>query len=115
MKDSEGLESIWNSSGIHLDEFSAQEVEYGVFLKDFDDFEEFPNILDNPEGRIETNRACAQSGLGAIGIGPNPDWAQCRLRPIRIGRKPDLSQSGLGQVPIRHSGLSRMLGNCSKS
>ena len=82
----QGLESIWNSSGIHLDEFSAQEVEYGVFLKDFYDFEEFPNSLHNPEGRIGT---C-----------PNPDWDKSGLRPIPIGRNRHCAQSGLGPIEI---------------
>ena len=45
----EGLESIWNCSGIHVDEFSVREVEYGVVLKHSDDFEQFSSILDSPE------------------------------------------------------------------
>ena len=94
----EGLESIWNSSGIHLDDFSAGEVEYGVVLKDF---EQFPSILDSPEGQIGTS--------------PNPDWDFSGFLPIRIGRNPEKSPSGWGEVPICPSGLSRMLGNCSKS
>ena len=67
----EGVESIWNCFGIHLDEFSAREIEYGFILKDFDDFEQFPSILDSPEGRIGT---C-----------PNPDWDGSGFVPIRIG------------------------------
>ena len=59
------MEPIWNSSEIHLDEFSGREVEYGVILKDFDDFEQFPSILDSPEGHIGD---FSQSGLGHIGI-----------------------------------------------
>ena len=67
-----GLEWIWNSSGIHWDEFPAREVEYDVILKDFDDFEQIPSILDSPEGQIGTS--------------PHPDWDKSGFLTIRIGR-----------------------------
>ena len=42
-------------SGIHLVEFSAREIEYGVILKDFDDFEQNPSIMNSLEGQIGTS------------------------------------------------------------
>ena len=36
---------IGNCFGIHFDQLSGREVDYGVIFKDFDDFEEFPSIL----------------------------------------------------------------------
>ena len=82
---------------LHLDEFSAREIEYGVILKDFHDFEQFPSILDSPEGQIGTspNPDWDKSGfllirIGRIPISPSPDWEKSGSLPIRIGRNQDL-------------------------
>ena len=94
----EGLKSIWNGSGIHLDEVSAREVEYGIISKDSDefqqdlhDFEQCPSILDSREWLIGD---LSQFGLGAMGTAPHPDW---------------------DKFQISHFRLVRMLGSCSKS